>query len=246
MTAFSLLFLAVLPSFGHVVIAAGGQYVDTTDDIYVYTPEAYRATSCYLTSDYSSNDVSRVAWDNVSGSYIFNVTFQQNVNVSNISLILYFFANASYTSPADIPPYSFQESFFVEINTEFPPRCCYNYTYQKYFYSVHVHDGKTVEMTLSPSQTYILDPIQNRLPMDQWFCVGISSIKLDGAWGYDYINWPQRFNNDQLWLTYDPYYWHKIIAIGAVALGVVIVLTIILIKRNKGKNTKAANEKRPT
>nr|MDO8087461.1 hypothetical protein [Candidatus Sigynarchaeum springense] len=117
--------------------------MDTTDDFYIYTPEAYKATSCHQSSGFSPNDVSRVSWDNVSGNYIFNVTFQGNVNISNVSLMLYFFANASYPGPADIPPYAFQESFFIEICADYAPRCCYNYTYQKYFYSVHVHDGVT-------------------------------------------------------------------------------------------------------
>nr|MDO8084785.1 hypothetical protein [Candidatus Sigynarchaeum springense] len=96
------------------------------------------------------------------------------------------------------------------------------------------------------TQTYILDPIQDKLPMDQWFCVGLSTVNLDGKQGQDYINGPQRFYNDQFWLTYDPYYWHKIIAIGAIALGVIIVLTIFLIKRNKGKTPSTADGKKPT
>ncbi len=244
----AILAIVTLPGFGHPAAAAGGQYVDTTDDFYIYTPEAYQAKSCYPSTGYSSFDVSRVTWENVSGNYIFNITFQDTINVSELRVALHFFIDGSYASAADIAPYEFEESFMIDMCPEWSPRCCYNYTYQKYFYSVHVHNGVTLEMNLSTTQTYILDPIQNKLPMEQWFFVGMSTVVLDGAMGHDYINWPRRFTNDQLWLTYDPYYWHKIIAAGAAALGVIIVLTIVFLKKRKQKkeNPPAASQNKKT
>lgn len=231
-----LLALTVMPSLVQVS-ATSGQYIDTTDDFYVYTPRAYKATACYQTADYSSLDIVMVSWENSSGNLIFNITFQENVDLSKADVALYFFANASYASAADIPPYSFKQSFLIDFCPEWNPRICYNYTLQKYF-TTSIH-GNILELTLPAAHAYILDPIQDKLPMDQWFCVGWSFVELDGAEAFDYVNWPRRFANDQLWLTYDPYYWEKIVIASAAILGVALLVLIVILKKKRGSKSPA-------
>lgn len=180
-STFVLLLLSTFPSLGHFAAAAGGQYVDATDDFHVFTPQSDHATSYYPTSEYSSNDVSLVTWENVSGNYIFNITFQEDVNISHVMVDLSFFIDGDYASSADIPPYlRHEQDFDIYIVNQSHSRICYNYTLQKYFYSVHIHDNKTIECTLLSSWTYILDPIQHQLPMEEWFCVGLSYVKQIG------------------------------------------------------------------
>ncbi|MBN2153920.1 MAG: hypothetical protein JW839_20855 [Candidatus Lokiarchaeota archaeon] len=228
-SAFALLFLAILPCCVQPATAAG-QCVDDTDDIYVYSPNLYDATSCYKTSDHSSNDISLISWANDSGDYVFNFTFEANVNLLSVDVLLYFFANGTYSSGGEVPPYQAEYSFFVHLNVT-NTRVCYNLTNQRGITPV-VHGGNVAEVRLLSADTHILSHIPNMLPMEQWFCVGLSAIVVDGGLGYDYINWPLRFNNDQLWLPADMswVYW---VVFGAIALGVVIVVAIVLIKRRK-------------
>jgi hypothetical protein len=229
----------MLPSFGHVSTAAGGQCEDTTDDFYIYSPNLYNAVSCYQTSDYPSNDISLVSWTNVSGDYVFNFTFKGNVNLSRVDVFLYFFANGSYSSGAEIPPYSFVASFFVHLNVT-NTRVCYNYTHQRLITPI-VHGGNVAEVRLLSADTHILDHIQSMLPMEQWFCVGLSDIVVDGGLGYDYINWPRRFTNDQAWLPEDMS-WIYYVVFGAIAAGVVLVVSVVLIRRKK-KGSSAPKDK---
>ncbi len=239
--AFALLFLAVFPSLGQFAAAAGSPCIDTTDDIYIYTPDELHPTSCYQTHDYSSNDVTSVSWADVGGNYTFNITFQENVNLSTADVFLFFFTNGTYASPEVIAPYEFAESFFIHLN-ETNSRICVNNTYLKqHLFTPVVHEGKTAELELHSTDTHWITDLQNSLPMDQWFCVGLSRIELDGAIGWDYINWPHRYSNDQLRLP-DDMSWIYYVIFGAIALGVVAVVSVIVIRR-KRKASNASKEK---
>jgi hypothetical protein len=243
LTTIVILVLCICPLVmpGRVMAANAGQFTDTSDDMFIYAPHAFNgALTCTKINRYSSNDVTEVSWAYNGSIYAFNISFQEAVNLANVSVMLFFFVNGTRSGPDQVEPFFDKNkpnpySFFVHLNTT-STRFCINYTNQRLITPV-IHDGgKTVELDLITVDTPKIQSMPNLLAIDEWFCVGYSLINVIEGEGYDYINWDRRFQNDQLFLPVDYSWIYWVVFLGVGAIVGVLVLVIVWRKKQRASS----------
>lgn len=213
--------------FSYIVSAAEPvNFTDDADDLFRYNPETLEPKSCEsgLTL-YPGYDVILVSVSEDSGEYVFNVTFNGDVNMMGIDLMLFFDVNGSYSDYEDIPPYQAEYNFFIQIEPDLK-RIAFNISSQRTI-SPLLHDNRVLEIVLDASDSHWLTSIGGLLPMSQWKMFGYSTFETASGDVWDYINFPARQSNDLLRCPGFPVWATVLIVLGSiVALGVVVVIIL--------------------
>jgi hypothetical protein len=218
-------------------------YNDGVDDFYLYYPTELEPERCVgPTGGYSGYDVKEISiLKDVNGLHC-NITFNGIVTVDNLYLMLFFDINGTYSDINDVPPYTSKDNFFIDIGTLGVNRFCFTYEHQHNVDPI-VHNEYTIEMLLPAFRLPWIESTPNVLPVDEWNIYGYSRINMTGEFqGWDYINWPWRFSNDQLrYRSRNPWYnaWTYVLIVGAI---VAVGLVTIFVLKKKGNILKNRTE----
>ncbi|MBD3351091.1 MAG: hypothetical protein GF364_06360 [Candidatus Lokiarchaeota archaeon] len=219
-------FTAMIQSISTVFVAAEMTYTDESDDLYLYIPTTLEPESCKsgLTL-YPGYDIINVKVSEENGNYHFNTTFNGDVNMMGLSIMLFFDINGTYASYEDIPPYDLDYNFFVKVSPD-SNRIVFSYSSQRTTDPI-LHNNIMIEMTLDASDNEWILSTPGLLPMSQWKMFGYSTFETASGDVWDYVNWPWRNSNDLLRCPGFPVWGIVLIVLGSIAVAGVVIVVVL-------------------